>query len=152
MDMRDKFTKELVSTAPTQSREEVEEFFKTIRDTWEASERCKQLRSILMSAKTPCEISKIVGFACGPMAYSCQEEETPRAAFQHALILTLRDVLGGEKGSPSQIICYAQDLAYAEIDESVLEGYGITVLDDPKAFLEVDGSTAVISCACLCAG
>ena len=60
--------------------------------------------------------------------------------------MTLRDVLG-KKGNPDRIICYAQDPAYTETYKSVLEGSGITVLDDPKAFLEVDDSTVVISCA-----
>jgi len=145
MDLRNKFTKELVSTASAQPREEVEKFFKTIRQTWDASEPCKQLRSTLASTKTPFEISKIVGFACASIVYSHQELWVHRSAFQHALILTLRDVFG-QTGNPGRIICYAQDPAYTEIDKSVLEGSGITVLDDPKAFLEVDDSTVVISC------
>lgn len=146
MDLRNKFSKELVGTLPTRSTEEAQEYFATMRNTWEASERCKQLRSIFISIKTLCGIRKIVGFGCAPMAYSCQEQNTRRAAFQHALILTLWDILG-KKANPNQIRCFVQDPAYTEIDKSVLEGYGITVLDDPKGFLEVDDSAAVISCA-----
>ena len=97
--------------------------------------------------KTPVDISKIVGLGWASIAYSHQEQWAHWSAFQHALILTVRDVLGKKKGNPNRIICYAQDPAYTKIDKSVLEGSGITVLDDPKAFLEVDDSTVVISCA-----
>ena len=37
MDLRNKFTKEFISTAPAQPHEEVEKFFKTMRQVWEAS-------------------------------------------------------------------------------------------------------------------
>ena len=147
MDLRNKFTKELVSTTLTRPREEVEKFFKTMRQAWDSSEPCKQLRSTLVSTKTPFEISKIIGLTCAPIAYTHQERWSRRSAFQHALTLTLRDVLGKKNGNSDGIICYAQDPAYTKIDKSVLEGSGITVLDDPKAFLEVDDSTVVISCA-----
>lgn len=146
MDLRNKFSKELVGTLPTRSGEEVQEYFATMRNTWEASEPCKQLRSIFSSTKTVCGIRKIVGFGCASMAYSYQEQNTRPAAFQYALILTLWDVLG-KKANPNQIRCFVQDPAYTEIDKSVLDGHGITILNDPKGFLEVDDSTAVISCA-----
>jgi len=41
--------------------------------------------------------------------------------------------------------CYAQDPDYTDIDREVLEQSGITILDDPQGFLEVDDSTAVLS-------
>ncbi len=118
-----------------------------MRQRWEASEPCKQLRSALVSAKTPFDIGKIMGLACAPMVSSHQEQWARRSAFQHALILALRDILGKMNGNIDRIICYAQDPAYTKNDESVLQGSGITVLDGPQAFLEVDGSTVVISCA-----
>ena len=74
--------------------------------------------------------------------------DRPRSSFQHALLLTLRDILGEKMAnSNNEILCYAQDPAYTTTDEAILEEHGITVLDDPKAFLEVDGSTVVFSCA-----
>jgi SRR1 len=147
MDLRDKTTKELVSPHPLQPRGEVEKLFETTRKEWEASGPCKQLRSIFTSTKTPIEISKIVGLACGSMAYSDQERSTSRSAFQHALILTLRDVLGKKEGHPDRILCYAQDPDYNKIDESVLGASRITLLENPKAFLEIDDFSVVISCA-----
>ena len=41
MDLRNKFTEELVSTAPAKPCEEVEKFFKTMRQAWDTSELCK---------------------------------------------------------------------------------------------------------------
>ncbi|KAK3935943.1 hypothetical protein QBC46DRAFT_297140 [Diplogelasinospora grovesii] len=61
---------------------------------------------------------------------------------QHALILTIRDFLA-KRGHVVQ--CYAQDPIYTDIDRQALDEHGITVLDDPKGFLEIDEETVVIS-------
>jgi len=148
MERRNKLTKEIVDPPFIHSREEVEAFFKSMRAIWDVSDTCKQLRSILFSMETPFEISKIVGFACSSMAYNHQEyDRTHRAAYQHALILTLQDELGKKQSNSHHIRCFAQDPAYTPIDKLVLESHNITVLNDPKGFLEVDDSTVVISCA-----
>jgi hypothetical protein len=41
--------------------------------------------------------------------------------------------------------CYAQDPDYTEIDKLVLKEHGITTLEDPRGFLEIESSTVVIS-------
>ena len=66
-------------------------------------------------------------------------------AFQPALLLTSKDILASGKGNEG-IICYAQDTLYKDIDRAVLKKAGIAILDDPEAFLEIDESSAVISC------
>ena len=43
--------------------------------------------------------------------------------------------------------CYAQDPVYEDVDRRVLGELGMTVLDNPRGFLEVDESTAVFSLA-----
>lgn len=145
--LRNKLTKEPVDVSSAPSCEELERSFKTSLQAWEASEPCKQLRSVLVSLKTPLEVNKIIGFACGPMSMNYDERQTQRSLFQNALILTLWDVLSKTKGHADGIRCYAQDPAYTEVDKLVLEGSDITVLDDPEGFLEVDNSTVVFSCA-----
>ncbi|KAI9770346.1 MAG: hypothetical protein M1839_003223 [Geoglossum umbratile] len=144
MKLRNKTTKEPVDKVPTRSREEAEEFFKTMRQEWEASKPCKQLRSALASTKT-CRISKIVAFALASIAESHSERSARRSAFQHALVLTLQDIFS--KANPGKTVCYAQDPIYTETDNSVLGGFGITILDHPRAFLEVDDSSVVVSCS-----
>lgn len=70
---------------------------------------------------------------------------------QHALALTIRDYLvsrhatGAEVEGASEIKCYAQDPIYTPLDEQVLCEAGFTVVDDPRAFLEVDEASLVIS-------
>lgn len=74
---------------------------------------------------------------------------------QRALLLTLRDVL--EKATQDSyhcclssiypIACYVQDPAYTKVDQAVLAKHGITTLGDPKGILEVDDSTAILSCS-----
>ncbi|KAI9693286.1 MAG: hypothetical protein M1822_005282, partial [Bathelium mastoideum] len=142
---RNVLTGEIMGEVPTRSLEAVAESFKATLHAWESGEPCKQLRSALASTTLPCRISKLVGFACGSMATSSHEQQTTRRAFQHALLVTLVRFLGSESGS--EVACYVQDPQYKTSDKTVLETYGITTLDDPKAFLEVDDATVVFSCS-----
>jgi hypothetical protein len=79
------------------------------------------------------------------MAFSDREPSEMRSAYQHALIITLRDILAERQGHLNDIGCYAQDPDYTDVDRAVLEQSGITILDDPQGFLEVDDSTVVLS-------
>ncbi|GAB1312677.1 hypothetical protein MFIFM68171_02887 [Madurella fahalii] len=115
----------------------------TIR-AWEESEDCRRLRSSLETALLP-RITKIVAFACSTMA-ALGDRQPPM--YQHALILTLRDILERRQGADQpQIACFAQDPVYTEADREVLARLDIKVLEDPRAFLEVDDDTLVISVA-----
>lgn len=68
-----------------------------------------------------------------------------RSAFQHALLLTARDLLQQKNTIPDEIVCYAQDPEYMRNDKSVLAESKIKVLNDPHAFLEIDDSSFVLS-------
>lgn len=57
--------------------------------------------------------------------------------------MLLKDLLTQLGHGPIQ--CYAQAPVYTEADKQVLAHEGITVLDDPKGFLELDEQTAVFS-------
>ena len=63
--------------------------------------------------------------------------------------MALRDFLASRGGtaapgeSGSEIRCYAQDPIYTSIDKQVLRDVGITVVDNPKGFLEVDEASVV---------
>jgi len=75
-------------------------------------------------------------------------EERQRSTTQHVLILAVRDFLAKRQHprDPSSIQCYAQDPVYTTADRQVLEDEGITVLDYPRGFLEIDeGKTVVLS-------
>ncbi|KAE9367475.1 hypothetical protein N431DRAFT_561440 [Stipitochalara longipes BDJ] len=150
---RNKITKEFCGNSterPDLPREEAEEFFRNSCEEWEASEPCKQLRSILESTKIPVGITKIVAFACS--TFSCifpkpyYSRGGARPATQHALILTLLDILSKKNdGVARNITCYAQDPIYSSLDKEILQQSGIQILDDPVGFLEVDESTVVLS-------
>lgn len=111
---------------------------------WEQSDDCQRLRNALerIPSSTLNGISKIVAIACSTMAYDEPSCQKPSIA-QHAMVLTIRDFLQRKNGS--QIRCFAQDPAYTEIDKAVLQSTGITVLDDPRAFLEVDEASFIVS-------
>ena len=62
---------------------------------------------------------------------------------QHASVETMAEVLK-EKGG-CEITCFAQDPAYSDVDKEFLKSIGITPVNDPKGFLEVDSKTLVFS-------
>ncbi|RMJ27170.1 hypothetical protein PHISP_01939 [Aspergillus sp. HF37] len=143
---RNKVTKEPVVRYKQQARHLVNEHFMRSIESWEGGAMCRELRSILSTHASAHEIRKVVGLACGPMSFGDQLNITSRSAFQHALLLTLRNWLSGrERGE--DIACFAQEPTYTSVDKSVLEESGIQVVDDPRALLELDDSSIVFACA-----
>ncbi|KAI0096427.1 hypothetical protein GGR51DRAFT_29692 [Nemania sp. FL0031] len=142
---RNSITKTPIPMVPLLPLEEVQENFEQKRAEWEASKQCDELKSVLgsIAAEIP-PIQKIVAFACSSMTWD--DAGSHRSAVQHAFILTIRDFLA-KRGSAREfnINCYAQDPLYTTVDKQVLQKAGITILDDPRGFLEIDGTTAVFS-------
>jgi len=134
--------------------EDVQTVFDTGLKAWTASDDCKRLASFLDTTPLP-KITKIVAFACGSMALAEYPDAQARSAHQHALILTLRDIILARQhhhhdhhntaDHPRKIQCFVQDPVYSEADEQVLQKVGVTVLPDPRGFLEVDDETVVLS-------
>ena len=65
---------------------------------------------------------------------------------EHALVLSIRDFFA-RRDPTTTVRCYAQDPVYGDVNREVLGELGMTVLDNPRGFLEVDESTAVYSLA-----
>lgn len=108
---------------------------------WEESPACQRLRALFDSV-FPRDIRNIVAFACGTMTSDYSYESSIP---QHALTLTILDVLRRRDKAQPDIRCFAQDPAYIATDEEILGGAGITVLEDPRGFLEVDDNSVVLS-------
>ncbi|KAK2742468.1 hypothetical protein FQN57_005359 [Myotisia sp. PD_48] len=140
-----------------QPLDQVQDSFTTIREQWEASNECKTLKSILLSANISPNIYKIVAFALASISYDEPDEKNPhtlRSFYQHAMVLTVREALLQKiqigrptNDNPYDIECYAQDPAYSRHDKIVLDEAGIKVIPDPEGFLEADESSVVISIA-----
>lgn len=96
----------------------------------------------IMSGMREGIISKIIGLACGPISPGYHDSLARRSAFQHATLLTMREILGQTNDCSDNIKCYVQDPAYSDVDKSVLIGAGFTILENPEAFLELDDPTA----------
>jgi hypothetical protein len=88
-------------------------------------------------------VDKVVAFACfNPSDVQAAEE----SAAEHALVLSLRDFFARQQHQPTTSVrCYAQDPLYQDVNREVLRELGMTLLDHPRGFLEVDDSTAVFS-------
>lgn len=144
MRARHKISRELI-TPRLRSHEDVKADLEGVRDTWNTSKACERLKTLLDSTKIP-PCNKVVAFALGEFSRLIEEEWQHRSASQYALLLTLCDVLRIQTPERTEIACYVQDPAYSDVDHAVLSSYGVNVVDDPEGFLQVDDSTAVISC------
>ncbi|KAG8164437.1 hypothetical protein KVR01_006355 [Diaporthe batatas] len=141
-EIRRAHTGELVSPWPAADYATVRQRFEQARRSLERSELFAQIRSMLTSTTIPRGIQKIVALACSTLTWA---GESRRSMAQHALALAIGDVLGG--GGDGGLKCYAQDPVYTPVDEQVLREAGFNVLDDPRAFLEVDEESVVIAIA-----
>lgn len=143
---RNKLTGELICPTPNQSNEDITRFFELHREAWEATEYCSEIRTILSDTVKLSRITKVIAFACGGMAFNDQEPWVVRSAYQHALLLTIKDVVDKTRESEAcKVECYVQDPVYCDCDREVLAQYGIQTLESPQGFLEVDDFTAVLS-------
>ncbi|KAK4033147.1 hypothetical protein C8A01DRAFT_40402 [Parachaetomium inaequale] len=140
-------------TEPVAALEDIQNAFLAGVRAWEDSEDCQRLRSFFEKASLP-KITKIVAFACSSMEINFGNKDqrassrNSRSIHQHALILTLRDIIlgrGGNAEKAADLQCFAQDPVYCDVDEQVLKAAGITVLRDPRGFLEVDDESVVLS-------
>ncbi|KAL2129427.1 hypothetical protein VTI74DRAFT_7821 [Chaetomium olivicolor] len=144
---------------PIASTETVRARFEDERRHWEGSECFARLKGMFSGVVGGVEIpkgtNKVVGFACSTLTWPWEESdkeeegrERDASMAQHALMLAMRDILeraAGDGGEKVEIKCFAQDPIYTPVDEHVLGEVGITVLDDPRGFIEVDESSVVIS-------
>lgn len=106
---------------------------------WTESDMCHNLKQILSSSAADLDISKIVGFSLGSISYDNKD----RSAYQHALLLTLRDYLLEERDIVAP--CYVQDPIYTDEDNTIMKENDVEILDDPLGWLEIDDSSIVVS-------
>jgi hypothetical protein len=111
---------------------------------WDASAACRELLATFQrladTGRLP-HVDKIVAFACHRPSIV---ERAERVAAEHAAVLSIRDFFA--RRSPTTTVrCYAQDPMYEDVDREVLGELGMTVLDNPRGFLEVDESTVVFA-------
>ena len=123
--------------------DEVKTYSDDVRGIWNGSKACLRFKSIIKTALPYCDNN--VAFALGELSRPIREGSQLRSAFQHALLLTLRTALEAYHAEEN-ITCYAQDPAYSTTDRALLDANGITVVDDPEGLLQVNNSSAVLSC------
>ncbi|KAE8356282.1 hypothetical protein BDV28DRAFT_127314 [Aspergillus coremiiformis] len=134
------------SSGPSESTlEAVRETFIRKRQMWLESASRQNLEHHLATLQTTATIRKIVCFGLGSpgrlCGYHCTRVHTQHAAVETMVASLAMRGLNGRQ----EIKCYAQDPVYDEIDKEFLASIGITPLDDPKGFLEVDEHTLVFS-------
>ena len=141
----------MIGGPPTFDYATVNRAFRRTKRSLQGNEHFARFKATLVSAALPPGINKIVALACSTMSRGEDFYYTEGSMTQHTLMLTIRDVLakGDTKGTPGksrpEIKCFAQDPAYTPVDKQILHENGITVVDDPRAFLEVDEASVLIS-------
>lgn len=131
---------------PSKSQAHVADGFKRYIEDWQESEVCKRLEQGLAQVPTTHRIHKIVGLALGGISYGQDKIPSARVALQHALLLTLRKwLVKRETKEREEPFCYAQDPCYRPVDKAILKQHGIEVIDDPRAWLEIDDTSIVFS-------
>ena len=130
--------------------EELQDVFNKYRKEWLESKTCCCLLEQIagLSPEQTRGITKIVGIGLGALT-NPERSEYPisgiRAFVQHAAIQTIADALEEQNGG-REVECHAQDPEnHQDVVVQFLETIGITPLNDPKAFLEVDENTFVVS-------
>ncbi|KAL4954412.1 hypothetical protein BDW69DRAFT_163215 [Aspergillus filifer] len=121
--------------------------FNDALQTWEQGDAWKELQTTLLSLPLQTNIHNVIGMACGDFTGKRSTQTCRRSAVQHVLLLTIRNALQGSDIGSDAVACYAQDPAYTETDQSVLERSGIQVVEDPEGFLRMDDQSLVFCCA-----
>ncbi|KAK4033538.1 hypothetical protein C8A01DRAFT_19539 [Parachaetomium inaequale] len=139
-------TGEVVPLSPVRLAPETRAILQQEKVKWDASAACRELVATLQgvadAGRLP-RVGKVVAFACHSLSMA---EGAGRVAMEHALVLSIRDFFA--RHDPTTTVrCYAQDPVYQDVDREVLGELGMTVLDNPRGFLEVDESAAVFSLA-----
>ena len=135
-----------LSQPPILAKEAISALLVQIQSEWEASKEYQMLWSILSSIQLPSSIAKIVAFSLSAISVDRRNEGwNRRSAYQHVLVITLRDMLSALALSTPEIDCYVQEPDYPANDTAVLSEHSIRVLRDPQGFLELDDATALIS-------
>lgn len=118
---------------------------------WEESKTCQSLVEQLRRF-TPNQINgvkKIFGFGLGDVdkIERSHKGHVQRPIAQHASLKTIAKFLE-ERNGGRRVPCYSQDpLLRDGCGAEFIESIGITALDDPKGFIEVDEDTFVVSVA-----
>lgn len=131
------------------AHEGLSQMFAVARQKLAASKTCQLLQLLFKGqkagVKVPSTINKVVAFACGTMAFPTTTLGWKHRLYQNCLAVAIRDLLVDRQGKKGTVACYAQDPGYRAVDKSVLAEAGVTVLADPRGFLEFDEASVVIS-------
>jgi len=128
--------------------------FLSHQSRWLKSNTHVLLKHIFETVNIPINITKVVCFGLGSIdriRWICNERMTAededrgstRALVQHCAALSLKTWAEGLCGKRVQ--CLAQDPVYNDLDKVFLPSVGISIVTDPKGFLEVDENTLVYS-------
>ncbi|KAI0100308.1 hypothetical protein GGR51DRAFT_575536 [Nemania sp. FL0031] len=130
---------------------ELSQLFSDHKKEWEATPQFGALKTLIASNPMLSGARRVVGFALGrlapwPLSKVLYPDNLYHSIKQYALLLSMRELIAESSGRKVQeILCFAQDPILGPIALGTLEKLGVTVLDDPAAFLEVDDATVMIS-------
>jgi hypothetical protein len=144
-EVRNAHTNEVANLWPTADYATTKLKLEQMKRSLEASDCFALIKSTLTSSGVSPSIEKVValGWSTIPLP---KDDDVMSSMVQHTLALAIRDLLANLYPENARSIhCYAQDPFYTPVDEQVLSEAGFTLVDDPRAFLDVDEASVVIT-------
>lgn len=121
--------------------------YQVMERQWRTSEHYEQLQELLLATiEVPFVLSKVIALGLGSLTSLSRVDE--HCVHQHALVTALHSTLvqrGILSSSGSSSERYVQDPAYTQRDRDILHSAGLTVLQDPQAFLDLDESSVLVN-------
>ncbi|KAK7756388.1 hypothetical protein SLS62_001614 [Diatrype stigma] len=129
--------------------DDLDTLLETHRGVWEESEEFWQLKDIITSQPALAKVDKIVAFACGSLMDPSAAID-PDHMVQHAMLFSMRTFINEMKeelpsSAGEEVKIILQEPAYTDEDKVVLARAGATIVESPRAFLDVDERTLVVS-------
>ncbi|KAI0201873.1 hypothetical protein F4808DRAFT_459629 [Astrocystis sublimbata] len=116
---------------PPNPPEEDFSLYQALVEQWKTSQHFEQVQELLASVEIPFAVTKVIGLGLGPLVLKSRVFEC--CVLQHALVSVLRQTF-----SISSSSVYVQDPAYTQRDRNIIHSTGLTVLEDPQGFLDLD--------------
>ncbi|KAI0408371.1 hypothetical protein F4802DRAFT_618538 [Xylaria palmicola] len=119
--------------------------FRLERVAWTTSRAFLELSAIVQENQRLWTAGKIVGIGLGPLVRGSRVDDVgnQRSLTRYSFLHALREMIAALTGHTRP--CIAQDPELSPTAAGILEDAGVTVMEDPRGFLEIDQSTILVS-------
>ncbi|KAJ8129826.1 hypothetical protein O1611_g3804 [Lasiodiplodia mahajangana] len=117
--------------------------YQALEQEWKMTQHYAQLEEILTNIEIPFTLTKVIAVALGP--FTIKSQITRHSFIQHAFVSTIHSILVRRGTLPASAEKYVQDPAYSSRCKDLIQSVGFTIIDDPRAWLDMDESSVLVS-------